>query len=749
VANASSVIDDGVAVEFDDDAEFFSLANLTGTVLSGETEAITATFRSLSMAPGDYVANIETVHDDSGVTSPINTTATITVADSPGTVTFDYPSESLTLLEGDNLDVYAYGTDPDGVDRVEFYWGASKLGESTDGPYYSDYLYDLNPGSAQLFARLVDSFGATYDSDSTTLTVLAESDGDGLSDAWEMIVFAALPDPLSQSADGDFDNDGYTNLEEYQLGNDPTVAENSDNDPIPDGWEIRLGLNPNLEDSDGDGTPDGDEDTDSDELTNATEFQIGTNPSYFDSDGDLLPDGWEVLHNLDPLDASGDNGQFGDGDLDDASNFEELIHGSDPEVSDTDGDGALDGAEIDQGSDPNNAGDGGAAPPPEAMVTVPFSVGDPSGSHSERWRMNIQGGGPDDTRQFGVVSPDFGEMGTQSLMMRKGNSYTISLSHLATNQEDDPDYDWQAQVDGKPETVVKAAGASNSGADRYFVLQDHWVVDNQSGLLGEVNQGFSSTNNTTGKTSTIIPIIFSVEEYSATVTPPDPDVNVINLPTGGATITIGEGVEDTFTIEATVKGSVAGAPNDNAVINSAISKWKLNTSQDVAAFLGSNVAYPDVQIVTTGSPVPGIDLPQDGFPEKTFSGNNDTQQIEYADAPKQTFISAWQTNAPDEFGVIQPPTPGVGPLQFLTNEVTFITRVYVEHEDTEERIYLKWVKWKIKWTITFDVEFENNETSVSFEKLSWDFDKLEEGDGVGPQAPTEANFLQEHTRVPQ
>jgi hypothetical protein len=51
-----------------------------------------------------------------------------------------------------------------------------------------------------------------------TLTLLADSDGDGLPDVWET-ANPACTDPAL-----DCDNDGLTNLEEYRAGTDPTNA---------------------------------------------------------------------------------------------------------------------------------------------------------------------------------------------------------------------------------------------------------------------------------------------------------------------------------------------------------------------------------------------------------------------------------------------------------------------------------------------------------------------------------------------
>ncbi len=51
-------------------------------------------------------------------------------------------------------------------------------------------------------------------------------DGDGLLDFWELQFFG----DLSQEAAGDFDGDGFTNLEEFDAGTNPT---DSMNKPLP------------------------------------------------------------------------------------------------------------------------------------------------------------------------------------------------------------------------------------------------------------------------------------------------------------------------------------------------------------------------------------------------------------------------------------------------------------------------------------------------------------------------------------
>ncbi len=55
----------------------------------------------------------------------------------------------------------------------------------------------------------------------------------------------------------------------------------------------------------------------------------------FDSDGDGLPDWWEELYGLDPLDPTGENGTYGDPDMDGLSNVAERQAGTSPVMYDT------------------------------------------------------------------------------------------------------------------------------------------------------------------------------------------------------------------------------------------------------------------------------------------------------------------------------------------------------------------------------------------------------------------------------
>jgi hypothetical protein len=71
--------------------------------------------------------------------------------------------------------------------------------------------------------------------------------------------------------DVDSDGDGLTNAEEYVLGTDPTLAD-SDEDGMPDAWEVKWGLNP-LDPADAVADADGDH------VSNLREYELGTVPT--------------------------------------------------------------------------------------------------------------------------------------------------------------------------------------------------------------------------------------------------------------------------------------------------------------------------------------------------------------------------------------------------------------------------------------------------------------------------------------
>ncbi len=188
----------------------------------------------------------------------------------------------------------------------------------------------------------------------------AEFDLDGL-----------LGDPKGTAIGAEwFENPDLGSLEELvqSTDGDPQgkiiFSDDADGDGLPDVWELDHGLDPAVDDREGDSDEDGlgnelefylgtdlaNTDSDGDGLTDGDEFTVhGSSPSSTDSDGDGLPDGAEVNeHQTSPALADSDADGVGDAD-------ELNVHQTDPGQADTDCDGVSDGMEIANGTDPLDA----------------------------------------------------------------------------------------------------------------------------------------------------------------------------------------------------------------------------------------------------------------------------------------------------------------------------------------------------------------------------------------------------------
>ena len=113
----------------------------------------------------------------------------------------------------------------------------------------------------------------------------------------------------------DSDSDGLPDYYEDILGTDKNNPD-TDGDGLTDGYEVfYLGTDPLKADSDDNGVNDGDEDPDNDGLSNLKEYELGTDPNNADTDGDGLTDGEEVnTYGTDPLKYDTDEDGISDGD---------------------------------------------------------------------------------------------------------------------------------------------------------------------------------------------------------------------------------------------------------------------------------------------------------------------------------------------------------------------------------------------------------------------------------------------------
>lgn len=102
-------------------------------------------------------------------------------------------------------------------------------------------------------------------------------------------------------------------------------------------------------------------------LAMDVKYELDESALGADSDNDGLPNYWEIGYGLDPNSGSGDDGAEGDPDADGLPNDDEYLNGTDPMHPDSDGDGATDGEEVDAGTDPLDPADS----PPQPTPTPP------------------------------------------------------------------------------------------------------------------------------------------------------------------------------------------------------------------------------------------------------------------------------------------------------------------------------------------------------------------------------------------
>ncbi|MGN0856831.1 MAG: hypothetical protein ACI4QJ_05475 [Candidatus Spyradenecus sp.] len=231
-----------------------------------------------------------------------------------GTVdTGAYPLGFSIDRDGDGLPDWweaRYGLDP--LDAADA-WGDPDGDEVAN---LEEYLAGTQPNHDD---RLVEVWGLSTGFDVDTAGRAPDSDKDGLPDAWEVAHGLNPHDP--SDAQRDSDGDGQTNLEEYNAGTHPLVADlwersaaENINGPFVADTRVEIrGHNPSFDETFA-------------VTLESGRFVCDTGGLYYDWDGDGIPNWWEARYARDKVSLDAEADPDGDG----YANRDEFILYSDP-----------------------------------------------------------------------------------------------------------------------------------------------------------------------------------------------------------------------------------------------------------------------------------------------------------------------------------------------------------------------------------------------------------------------------------
>ena len=340
---------DGVytnTIEFDQEGTYHFQITATGISTTGtnfERNASVSVFSAPKSVSFSGTIIDEGIDDDTNFFfEKIKFSFPVTV-DNDGTYLL---SANLIDNEGNLIDILS--SEPENLTAGPFTYEIDVLWKKfvkngSDGPYY---LIGISISDNDTGFTIT-----THDNYETSVYMINQfeefdSDNDGLTDGEENLL-GTDPNNPDSDYDGitDFNEVNYDNDGSYNPSTDLNPLDNdTDDDGMSDGWEKYYNFNPALDDGSGA------EDDDCDGILNIDEYNYSTFPNKSDSDNDLMPDKWEIDHGLSPLKYDSDLDYDNDG----LNNIQEQSYQCHPNNPDSDNDGMNDGDEVYAGMEPNN-----------------------------------------------------------------------------------------------------------------------------------------------------------------------------------------------------------------------------------------------------------------------------------------------------------------------------------------------------------------------------------------------------------
>jgi len=175
----------------------------------------------------------------------------------------------------------------------------------------SSYSLFADLDQIRFYSRILTESEVLELYEESVVSTFGDIDGDSLPDEWELQYFSSLV----QTAEGDFDQDGYTNMQEHMDGTDPinsrsgaAETDDLDGDGMLDRWEMlnfATLVRDGSEDFDGDSANDSVDafPLDAAEWLDTDGDGVGNNADT-DDDNDQVPDAYEISHGMNSLDSS-------------------------------------------------------------------------------------------------------------------------------------------------------------------------------------------------------------------------------------------------------------------------------------------------------------------------------------------------------------------------------------------------------------------------------------------------------------
>jgi len=157
----------------DSDGAITKVEFFQGSTKLGEDTTSPYTFSWTSVSAGTYVLTAKATDNGGSIATSNLVNITVNPPNVPPSVSITAPANNATFANDTNIQISAGASDSDGiVNKVEFFRGATKLGEDTNGSDGFSFIWaNVQSGSYSLTVKATDNAGAVTTSSAVNITV--------------------------------------------------------------------------------------------------------------------------------------------------------------------------------------------------------------------------------------------------------------------------------------------------------------------------------------------------------------------------------------------------------------------------------------------------------------------------------------------------------------------------------------------------------------------------------------------------